>query len=189
MAVENFETIMNAILNLEGGFSNDPRDPGGMTNLGVTSRNWAAWLRVPLSTITQEDMRALTTKDVMPFYRANYWNIIDGDSLPGGLDAQVMHMEVNAGGVAARELQAIVGATQDGMIGEQTLGMIRVYVGYIASGGMIGLLGALVNAQLNYYKRLPEYDIYGNGWTRRVNTIAALARTLVTPPPAASPQS
>jgi lysozyme family protein len=189
MAIENFEQIMNAIFTLEGGFSNDPRDPGGMTNLGVTARAWAAWRRVPLSSITAEKMRNLTQADVLPLYRANYWNLIDGDNLPSGLDAQVMHMEVNAGGVAAKELQAIVGATQDGVIGDQTLGMIKIYCGYIATGGMLGLIAALVRAQIAYYQSLPEFDIYGNGWVRRVQTISALARSLVpapTPPQAAA---
>jgi lysozyme family protein len=183
MALENFERIMTAIFELEGGFSNDPRDPGGMTNLGVTAEAWAAWNKVPLSQTSTDEMKGLTQAQVLPFYRANYWNMIDGDALPSGIDAILMHFQVNAGGrKAAKELQAIVGATQDGMIGVQTLGMIKIYVSYISSGGMLGLIAALVRAQLTYYQSLAEFDIYGNGWVRRVQTMAELARSLVPAP-------
>jgi lysozyme family protein len=54
---------------------------------------------------------------------------------------------------------------------------------------MLGLIAALVRAQIAYYQSLPEFDIYGNGWVRRVQTISALARSLVaapTPPQAAA---
>jgi lysozyme family protein len=110
MAAQNFAKIMNAIYTLEGGFSNDPRDPGGMTNLGVTAREWASYKKVPVSFITADNMKVLTQADITPLYRQNYWNAISGDKLPNGIDAMIMHMEVNAGGCAAVEVQSIVGA-------------------------------------------------------------------------------
>ena len=41
---ENFEIALQALLKHEGGFVNDPRDPGGMTNLGVTKKVWEAFV-------------------------------------------------------------------------------------------------------------------------------------------------
>ena len=41
---ENFDTALKAILHHEGGFVNHPKDPGGMTNLGVTKRVWEEWV-------------------------------------------------------------------------------------------------------------------------------------------------
>ena len=176
MTAQNFKSIMSAIYTLEGGFSNDPRDPGGITMHGVTAASWAAWLRVPLSTITAAQMAALTTDDTDPFYRAMYWNIVDGNSLPGGVDAMLMHMAVNAGeGVAGRELQAIVGVVQDAQIGPKTLGAVETYIQY---AGVKALIQAIASAQLSHYMTLPGWVYYHNGWTNRVNAIEALAQKL-----------
>ena len=59
--------------------SNNPRDPGGMTNLGVTKRAWEAWVG---HSVDEQDMRSLTPESVGPFYRAMYWNAAHGGSLP-----------------------------------------------------------------------------------------------------------
>ena len=176
MTAKNFPAIMAAIYTLEGGFSNDPRDPGGMTEHGVTAASWAAWLRVPLSTITAAQMQALTTAETDPFYRAMYWNIIDGDMLRSGVDAMLMHMAVNAGeGVAGRELQAIVGVQQDAQIGPKTLAAVETYIQY---AGVKALITAIASAQLAHYMSLPGWVYYHDGWTNRVNAIEALAQGL-----------
>ncbi|HEX3586541.1 MAG TPA: glycosyl hydrolase 108 family protein [Candidatus Angelobacter sp.] len=44
----NFENVLKFVLKDEGGFSNDPRDPGGMTNLGVTKRVWESFVGHPV---------------------------------------------------------------------------------------------------------------------------------------------
>lgn len=178
--IENFPLIMPEIFTLEGGFSNDPRDTGGITNLGVTARAWAAWIKQPLSSITAAMMQNLTQDAVMPFYRANYWNLIDGDALPAGVDAMVLHFEINAGGVAARELQGIVGivgASQDGVIGQHTLAAVGTYIRY---SGLPRLIRALADAQTTYYESLPRFADFGEGWLRRVSAVQALANNLAT---------
>ncbi len=79
----NFDNVLKFVLKDEGGFSNDPRDPGGMTNLGVTRNNWEAFVGHP---VDEAAMRALTPADVTPFYRRNYWDRVHGDDLPVGVD-------------------------------------------------------------------------------------------------------
>jgi len=176
MTAANFDPIMTAIYTLEGGFSNDPRDPGGMTDLGVTARELAAYLKIPLSSITEFDMKALTRDKTDPIYRANYWNVINGDMLPSGIDAMLMHMEVNAGGCAVLELQSIVGCiTKDGIMGPKTLQMVDLYISMLGVGKLID---AIAIAQMAHYQTLKNFDIYGTGWTKRVAAMETLAENL-----------
>jgi len=53
----NFDNVLKLVLQSEGGFVNDPRDPGGMTNLGVTQRVWEAFVGRPVSEV---EMMALS---------------------------------------------------------------------------------------------------------------------------------
>jgi lysozyme family protein len=169
---QDFGLVMPHLYTAEGGFSNDPRDPGGMTNLGVTAREWAAWKGIPLSLVSAKMMQGLTQADTDPLYRQRYWNMVDGDFLPAGVDALLMHFEVNAGAVAATELQALVAVKQDGVIGPRTLAALATYTGYV---GTKTALQAIGNAQAAHYRTLAQFSIYGKGWLNRVNSFLALA--------------
>jgi lysozyme family protein len=170
--MENFSTIFAKLMEVEGGYV---EDSGGMTNLGVTARQWAAWLNVPLDRVTKQTLMNLKPSDVSPFYIANYWNLVNGNNLPSGVDAMVFHFEVNAGGESAKILQQIVGVPPDGVIGPQTLLAIK---GYLSNYGRGFLFDALASYQIGYYKTLPDWALYGNGWTARVDTFRNLAEDL-----------
>jgi lysozyme family protein len=71
------------LLEHEGGFVNHPKDPGGMTNLGVTRATYEQFLG---RAVTEAEMRALTPKDVGPLYKSEYWDKARCDDLPSGLD-------------------------------------------------------------------------------------------------------
>jgi lysozyme family protein len=73
---ENFDSALEAVLHHEGGFVNHPRDPGGMTNLGVTKRVWEEWVGHEVDEAT---MRGLTPDLVAPLYKARYWDKVRGD--------------------------------------------------------------------------------------------------------------
>jgi lysozyme family protein len=116
---DNFDQCLAAVLHHEGGFVNHPKDPGGMTNLGVTKRVWEEWVG---HDVDEQAMRALTPEIVGPMYKVKYWDKIKGDDLPDGVDYIVFDAAVNSGpGRAAKWLQAAVGASVDGAIGAGTL--------------------------------------------------------------------
>jgi len=71
---ENFNEALKAILKHEGGFVNHPKDPGGMTNLGVTKKVWEEWVGKP---VDEKAMRALTPEVVGPMYRKKYWTPLE----------------------------------------------------------------------------------------------------------------
>ena len=106
MAAENFDLSLERMLRSEGGFVDHPKDPGGVTNLGVTKRVWEDFTGTK---VTVDEMRALTVADVTELYRTNYWNLVRGNDLPHGLDYAVFDYAVNSGGGrAGRHIQEVV---------------------------------------------------------------------------------
>ena len=174
VAVKTFADCLPVILREEGGFSDDARDPGGVTNLGVTAATWAAWTGQPA---TEAIMRALTPERVTPLYRADYWNAVDGDKLPDGLNLCVFDFAVNGGpGRAAKTLQGVVGAAQDGQVGPGTLGAIDTFVG---AHGLKELVQAYCDSRAAFYRSLPTFATFGKGWLNRVDYVEGIALSWV----------
>jgi lysozyme family protein len=165
-----FETALAEILHHEGGYVNHPKDPGGRTNLGVTQRVWEGWTG---KAATEADMRALTPAKVAPLYRKNYWEAVGCDKLPAGLALCVFDFAVNAGpGRAGRYLQRMVGATQDGKVGPQTIAAV---FGYVQSRGEVAAVRAYQDARRGYYRQLGTFKTFGRGWLRRVDEVERAA--------------
>lgn len=162
----NFEKALNAVLEDEGGFSDDPNDPGGMTNKGVTRAVWSEWLGRPASV---KEMTTLSAQDVQPLYRRKYWDAINGDALPDGLDYCVFDFAVNSGpGRAAKLLQSCLGVAVDGQIGPKTIAAAKA----TNVKKIIELYGL---ARLTFLKSLPHWSIYKNGWAKRVAGVTSAA--------------
>jgi lysozyme family protein len=156
---ENFEFALEHALKSEGGFSNHPRDPGGMTNLGVTKIVWEEWVGHP---VDEKAMRALTPELVAPLYKAKYWDKIKGDELPNGVDYIVFDAAINSGpGRAAKWLQTVVGAVPDGAIGAGTLAKV-------AAMPAADIVEKYQQTRLQFLQSLPTWDAFGKGWGRRV---------------------
>ena len=158
------------VLQHEGGYTNDPRDPGGRTNLGVTQRAWEAyWNR----SSSEEEMRKLTPNIVKPFYKAMYWDKIKGDELPSGVDYAAYDLAVNSGvGRAAKYLQEIAGVTADGVIGPKSLEAIK-------SCDARETADAICDMRMDFLKRLPAFETFGKGWSRRVAEVSAKSAEMV----------
>lgn len=92
--IKNWGVSFDHVLASEGGYSNDPVDPGGETNLGVTKRAWAEFIKRP---VADGEMKTLTKDMVRPFYKTMYWDKCDCDNLPSGYDYMVFDFAVNAG--------------------------------------------------------------------------------------------
>jgi lysozyme family protein len=156
---ENYQHCLEMILHHEGGYVNHPKDPGGETNLGVTKRVYEDFGG-------EKEMKDLTVDDVAPIYEKNYWGRMRCDDIPSGLDLCVFDFGVNAGtGRAAKYLQTMIGTTADGGIGPNTLKALATFV------ENEGLEYAIETYQANrqkYYESLSTFEIFGRGWTRRV---------------------
>jgi lysozyme family protein len=168
--IENWETAFQMVLKHEGGFVNHPKDPGGMTNLGVTKKVWEEFVG---REVDEREMRALTPDAVKPLYKKNYWDKIKGDQLPSGVDYAAYDLAVNSGvGRAAKYLQQIAGVPADGVIGPKSLEAINA----CPAGEMVD---ALCDMRLDFLKRLPTWNTFGKGWERRVVEVKQKASTMV----------
>ena len=165
-----FSEALEVILHHEGGYVNHPKDPGGETNLGVTKRVYEDFGGT-------KDMKELTKEDVEPIYKKNYWDRVKGDNLPEGLDLCIFDFAVNAGpGRAAKFLQKLIGVTQDGGIGPQTLGALQSAIGEDVRTQTREMIEKYQNERHNYYQSLSTFETFGRGWTRRVDEVTEKAK-------------
>lgn len=166
---ENWEDAFKMVLAHEGGFVNNPKDPGGMTNLGVTKKVWEEYVG---HEVDEAIMRGLTPDMVQPLYKRNYWDRIKGDQLPDGVDYAAYDLAVNSGvGRAAKYLQQIAGVPADGVIGPKSLEAIKACPAE-------EVVDALCDMRLEFLKRLPTWTTFGKGWERRVVEVKQKASTM-----------
>ena len=166
---QNFDKALAAVLVHEGGYVNNPKDPGGMTNLGCTKAVWEEHCGHP---VNEKVMRALTPDDVAPLYKRKYWDKVQGDELPNGVDYVVFDAAINSGpGRAAKWLQSCVGVEPDGGIGPKTLAAVRAFDSQ-------QLVKDYAKRRLSFMMDLPTWGTFGKGWTRRVNEVEAVGLTM-----------
>ena len=122
------EEVAAQIVAREGGYVNDPDDPGGATNYGVTIGTMKA-LGLDLNKdgrIDARDVKALTRAQAQQIFVEHYFRRPRLSELPEAVQASVFDMYVNAGGNAVKILQRLVArmgfaASADGVIGPQTI--------------------------------------------------------------------
>jgi hypothetical protein len=165
-----FQACVALVLKNEGGFVDDPEDPGGATNMGITIGTLRAWRGQP---VTVEDVRNLSQQEARAIYRANYWNPLRCDDLPLGVDMVVFDFGVNAGiRRSAMTLQQVVGVAQDGIVGPETLAAVARF----APAQVVDRFGA---ARLAFYRDLKDWPEFGKGWTDREAESQSEARALM----------
>jgi lysozyme family protein len=152
---QSFCIVIPLLLDLEGGYVNDPNDPGGATNFGISQRSYPS---VQIANITPEDAAKI--------YFTDYWLAGNCDAIPFPLCAYHFDACVNQGlSEASKILQQTVGVAQDGVIGPLTLQAVAAlpraqYYLYLEN-------------RLVHYKSLSGWATFGNGWTNRLLHLAA----------------
>ena len=167
---DNWEQSFALVLKHEGGFVNNPKDPGGMTNLGVTKKVWESYVG---HEVDEAEMRSLTPDIVMPLYKKNYWDAVNGDDLPAGVDYAVYDLAVNSGvRRAVKILQKAAGVAQDGVIGPATIEAVN-------DKNARELAQDVCESRLAFLQALPTFDTFGKGWSRRVAEVEQTAFNMV----------
>ena len=150
-----FEDIIEVVLHHEGGYVNDPDDPGGETNIGIAKRSHP-----------DVDIANLTKEGAKEIYYRDYWMKNRVPQLPDGLKHIYFDMCVNQGrGRAVKILQQAANAKGaelkvDGGLGPKTIGAMK------------GVELERVRAyRVKYYAdlvtRKPDLDKFYFGWFRR----------------------
>ena len=171
---EAFDTCLAFTLRAEGGYVDDPADPGGATNMGITLATFRQWSDdAELGPAQVQDMTERTARAI---YRSLYWNPLRADALPAGVDLSVFDMGVNAGiWGSARLLQRAIGFTGDevdGCIGPETLGAA-------ATCDPRSLVNDLADRQAAYYRSLAEFPTFGAGWLNRTDARRRAALAMI----------
>ena len=168
----DFLTALRITLAFEGGYVNNPKDPGGETNHGITMAVFQHTAH-PLLHIdpTSANLKALTAAQAAVIYRANYWNPIHGDAIPSQPLANILFdFYVNAGTHASKLLQTVIntlGATPpipaDGTIGPATIAAL-------ATLPADAVFEAYKQGRIAYYQSLAKkYPVFLKGWLARAN--------------------
>lgn len=155
--MNNFQTAIDILFKLEGGYVNDADDPGGETKYGISKKSFP-----------DVDIPHLTYTDAQAIYLKWFWTPLKCDQLIWPLSCYVFDMGVNSGNAQAiKTLQKTLGITVDGIIGQQTISSANK-----ASDETIALF--LANRQ-KFYEDLPQYSKFGQGWTKRLFFLEELA--------------
>lgn len=149
--MSTFDTMIDRVLGNEGGYVNDPDDPGGETKWGISKRSYP-----------NVDIANLTKAQAIEIYRKDFWEPIDGDQLRPAIAYQLLDFAVNSGiGTATRALQRAAGVADDGVIGQNTRGALR-------ATSQTDLIMLLLAERLLFMTGLKNWTDAGRGWARRI---------------------
>lgn len=151
------------ILAAEGGYSNNPKDPGGETRYGITKRTARAHGYLG-------SMRTLPMATAARIYKVSYWDACQCGQLPPWLRLAVFDAAVHSGPAqSVRWLQQELGVPVTGRIGPETIA---------AAAGKTdcqAVIDALLDMRLAYLQRLKNWKTFKNGWTARIEKVRSLS--------------
>ena len=177
------------------GFVNNPLDRGGPTIHGVTWKYWKifinkykehdfflseAWSKFhsfddhgrPFfdpDNFKMKDFKFLNPSDLKFYYHREYWEGVNGDELPSGIDYYMLDFCVHSGaGNASRPLQRIVGVFDDGKIGDQTIAAV---FSYVEKNGIRRLIKEVDRARRDFLSQLKSSPHFLKGWNNRLERV------------------
>ena len=163
--MKTIDEMIDHLLQLEGGYVNDPDDPGGPTKYGITIGTLRSWRG---RSVTAADVQALTLNEARRIYKRRFFQRPRISELPANLQPTVFDMYVNAGGNAIKILQRVLRqfgepVAVDGSLGPQTIGAAKKV--YAAAGDY--LVNAYGIARRNYYYSLADRRRASRKFARR----------------------
>ncbi len=166
---ETYGRAMKEVYLDEGTYSNDAGDPGGPTNYGITIFDARHYWK---HDATAEDVKHMPKSIAEDIYAKHYAIPLHYNDLPSGVDYAVLDYGINSGiSRSARVLQRIVGAKQDGVIGEETIKDANQM-------DPIKLINAIYDERLRFLRSLKTYHIFRRGWEDRCKRGRALALSM-----------
>lgn len=178
---DNFDNILKFTLRAEGGFVDDPDDPGGMTNLGISFR-FLKGVNPELGDVNNDgvvdehDIEEMTLDAASKIYRVCFWDACKCDDLPSLVDDVVFDTGVNMGtGTAIKLLQRTLNNNYgfkldvDGGLGAFTMNALKTV------SNNLKFAKDYLDTRRDYYTSLadekPRFQKFLKGWLNRVNDL------------------
>lgn len=170
-----FAKALVHVLRMEGGFSDDPFDPGGPTNRGITLAVYASFKGLTVDASQRDrliaELKAIPDATVAEIYRRRYFDPADCAAFTAPLALMHFDAAVNHGvGAAIRMLQQAAGVSVDGEIGPETLAAI-------GGRNVLDLIETYAEIRRARYRALPHFWRFGRGWLNRVEATLSLGQT------------
>lgn len=157
MVAATYDAAMVRVFADEGGYTNDPVDPGGATNWGITIIDARKYWKADAS---PADVRAMPKAVASDIYRKHYANPMHYDALPAGVDYGVLDAAINSGvGRAPKWLASALG------VALRPIGDLAVLAN--ATGDKVVLIKKQWAVRLSFLRGLGTFWRFGKGWTRR----------------------
>lgn len=177
---------MKLVLANEGGFADHPNDRGGATNYGITHATLAKWRGV--SSVTAEQVRALTLEEAARIYKAEYWDKMNLDRVKNQTVAEMIFDQgVNFGWkTSAKRVQKVLNGfvkeplVVDGIIGSVTLEALNKmkkepFCREFFKESQLAYLAIVQNEMKNKPGQPPTQLVFLEGWLRRTHKYLGLS--------------
>ncbi|MDI3301602.1 MAG: glycosyl hydrolase 108 family protein [Burkholderia multivorans] len=151
--MSSFDDAFAALIGNEGGYSNNPQDPGGETMWGVTARV----ARAAGYTGAMRDLPRDTAKAIA---KRLYWDPLHLDQFDPRVAFQIFDANYN-GGHPVIWMQGAAGARVDGVLGPQTIAAVQ-------AADPLRFVLRWNALRLTYFTSLATWPTFGKGWTRRI---------------------
>lgn len=157
----NFEQALKWTLENEGGVSDHPADPGGLTKWGITHIDWALYCRK--KGISGRKVLTMTMDECADIYRTKYWDGVQGGELPAGVDYAVFDAGVMSGpSRAIKWLQSALGLSQTGKMSQAVIDAAARTDAHI-------VLHKVCDARLHFCKTRGAWaKPFKQGWASRI---------------------
>lgn len=162
-----FQDALKLVLKFEGGAVDDPQDPGGRTNQGVTQKTYDDY-RGRLGQI-KKDVFLIEPSEVEAIYREGYWTKARCDELPQPVAVALFDYAVNSGvAQATKSLQRVLGVAEDGILGPRTLAKVRAQEAKMLARSLIRERSAFLDRLIAQKPVLVKFQ---RGWKKRLDEL------------------
>lgn len=164
----DFAKCFNIVIGLEGGYSVHSQKSGGVTNMGITKSTYEEFLGRRVSNLEMENISIPAAKK---FYREEFWEPINGDTLDANVALVLYDTAVHSGVYGAiTMLQAVLGLEETGEMDDDIVAALskerntRVFA------------NSFLDYRWDYLKTLHNYPYYKRGWKNRLDHLRRLLR-------------
>jgi len=167
---EEFPNALKKVLVYEGGKVDNPKDPGGRTNQGVTQGVFLAYLKSKGQ--KPRDVYTMKNAERDEIYKSRYWDQLNADLLPPGVGFVAFDGAVNSGVTqSGKWLQVALGnhysGSVDGDIGLLTVNAVKAHPDHDM------LIARMCQVRMDFLHHLKTWATFGAGWTHRVDNVRA----------------